>query len=563
MKTRCSHIVLIALFLTLINNTLTGQPVFVQKPPVPRSPLNNTLPFTEDWESQSFTTNNWSISGNEWVIDTINGNGGSSAKFEGSSGLTNYNAELTSDWIDSVNTGRIFVLFDVMLTDIAETGTEWFYLEVYNGSQWKKIDSLSNTGSFLWESKQYEISELVKYKTFKIRFETKGQQSANIDGWFVDNIEVYSQCDAPKDLDASFLYSNRLNFGCRVVWNSPFLPQACIPFIGYDNGENFSSLGLSDGGDFTVAIRWDAGGLMDYDSCLIKKMTFYANPLSAGYFIVKIWTGADADSLIYSDTLSGVQQNAWTTVTINDSLFIDGNLEYWFGYKIVSQQFGEYPAGDDIGPAVAGYGDLIKASDEADWDTLSNLGFDYNWNLEIQLVSAGSNPPFHDTLLGYNLYRAVDSDTLYDKIATVPQEDGVTYYEYNDYSIPLPAPDIICYKVNAIWKNRGDTCYSNYANALNMPDEDHVCLFYDAVNNQGNRKNKMVLFPNPADSYIVVQSENPIGTIRLYDLSGKELKSFFSVQNKRFRIDITTLPKGVYFIKTASAEEAGLMKFVK
>ena len=293
-------------------------------------------------------------------------------------------------------------------------------------------------------------------------------------------------------------------------------------------------------------------------------MTFYVNPLSTGYFIVKIWTGAGADSLIYSDTLSGVQQNAWTIVTINDSLFIDGNLEYWFGYKIVSQQYGEYPAGDDIGPAVAGYGDLIKASDESDWDTLSSLGFDYNWNLEVQLVSAGSDKPdIYDTLLGYNLYRAVDSDTLYDKIATVPQEDGVTYYEYNDYSIPLPAPDIICYKVNAIWKNRGDTCYSNYANAQNMPDEDHVCLFYDAVNNQGNRKNKMVLFPNPANNYIIVQSDNPIGTIRLYDLSGKELKSFSSVQNKRFRIDITTLPKGVYFIKTASAEEAGLMKFVK
>jgi len=139
MKTKCSRAVLLALFFILINSILISQPLFVQKAHDLRSPLNNTLPFTEDWESQSFTTNNWSVSGNEWVIDTINGNGGSSAKFEGSLGLTNYNAELTSDWIDSVNTGRIFVLFDVMLTDIAGTGTEWFYLEIYDGSQWIKL----------------------------------------------------------------------------------------------------------------------------------------------------------------------------------------------------------------------------------------------------------------------------------------------------------------------------------------------------------------------------------------------------------------------------------------
>ncbi len=363
-------------------------------------------------------------------------------------------------------------------------------------------------------------------------------------------------------MDASFLRSSQLNVGCRVAWDAPYLPQVSYPWLGYDSGENYTSIGLTDGGDFTVAIRWDSGGLMVYDSCIINQMVFYTNPLSSGYFIVKIWTGANAANLIYSDTLTNVQPNCWTTVDVNDTLYIDGNLEYWFGYKIVGQQWNEYPAGADEGPAVPGYGDLIKTSEISDWDTLSNFGLDYNWNLGVGLSFPNSGPSLFDTLLGYHIYRALNFDTLYDKIATVLQEDGVTYYEYNDYSIPSPVPETICYKVNAYWKNGGDTCYSDFAPALNNPNEDHVCLLYDAVSSYQDDESRIILFPNPANDLIEIQSDKPLGAMELYDLSGKKLRSVSFAHKHQYRLNISGLPRGIYLIKTVSEKEVNLARFV-
>jgi len=167
MKARCFFTTLFSiLLLATFGYQVNGQSFSVQSKKISRSVLNQTLPFSEDWESLSFTTHNWSKSGNEWIIDSDNGNSGASVKFDGSDGLVNYTSYLTSDLMDSVKIGDIFIVFDVMLADINSTGTEWFYVEVFDGSEWTKIDSLSNNGSFSWVNKKYDITRLVKLKTF-------------------------------------------------------------------------------------------------------------------------------------------------------------------------------------------------------------------------------------------------------------------------------------------------------------------------------------------------------------------------------------------------------------
>ena len=178
-----------------------------------------------------------------------------------------------------------------------------------------------------------------------------------------------------------------------------------------------------------------------------------------------------------------------------------------------------------------------------------------------------------DTKVGYslyffkvflhNIYRAYNPDTIFDKIATVLQEDGVLSYEYDDHFIPSPVPETICYKVNAFWKNSGDTCYSDFALSSNSPSEDHVCLLYDAVNRYQDDENGVVVFPNPANDFVVIQSGNPLEDIELYDLSGKKLKVVSSVHKHQYRLNISGLPKGIYLIKTVSKKEVNLAKFIR
>ena len=57
-----------------------------------------------------------------------------------------------------------------------------------------------------------------------------------------------------------------------------------------------------------------------------------------------------------------------------------------FGYELVGLE-GEFAAGADSGPAVQGFGDLIKGFG-VDWSSMAySYGLDYNW----ALVGYGSN----------------------------------------------------------------------------------------------------------------------------------------------------------------------------
>ncbi len=525
---------------------------------VDSSPLSYDLPFFEDWESHDFSTNNWTISGNEWEIDTTTGNNGASAKFNGSILLTNYLATLTSDWLNAVHTSQIYLKYDLMLTDLQQTETECLVTELFDGTGWIAIDSVFNNGSFSWQSYHRNITTLVKCTDFKIRFTAKGVQSNNIQSWHIDNVEVYSVCDNPTDLSVEDFWNAPNDWGTQVSWNAPELPMGPAPYLGYDNGTFFTGIGLSNGTDFTVAIRWDAGQLSDVDSTLINKVTFYTPDISPDYFILKIWTDSNASNLIYQDTLTGLVADTWNVVPVTDTLFIDGSLEYWLGYEVVGQKPNTFPAGADSGPAVAGYGDMVKVSD-GDWTTLSGSGLNYNFNLGMQVVTAYSSVSCFDTIIGFNIYRSNDYDSNYVFLATEPFEEGTSYYEYKDY---LMDSMLVCYKVNAIWKNGGDTCYSDYATTLTNPMERHVCIVIDGMDNLYLVPNKALLFPNPTNRFLTLQTGSPMQEISVFNVMGKPVLNKFSVASAKYTLDVSLLSNGLYFVKINTENRIVTGKFI-
>ena len=50
-----------------------------------------------------------------------------------------------------------------------------------------------------------------------------------------------------------------------------------------------------------------------------------------------------------------------------------------------------FPLGHDFGPAVPGYGDMLKSCDNETWDKLSDFGFDYNWNIQLYVEDVAGN----------------------------------------------------------------------------------------------------------------------------------------------------------------------------
>jgi hypothetical protein len=195
-----------------------------------------------------------------------------------------------------------------------------------------------------------------------------------------------------------------------LTWNHPW--NDTHYWIHWDDGENYDSFGLTSGGDFLVASRWDVTDLIPYDGMFLTKISFYPLGATAEYTL-KVWTGEDACTLVVDQPLSVVVVDEWNTVPLTTPVQIDATQELWFGYAISGQPVGENLAGYDDGPAIQGKGDMISVNN-GEWTTLTALGFDNNWNIWGYIL------PEIDSydVLGYNIYlfdevMAFTEDTFY------------------------------------------------------------------------------------------------------------------------------------------------------
>lgn len=72
--------------------------------------------------------------------------------------------------------------------------------------------------------------------------------------------------------------------------------------------------------------------------------------------------------------------------------------------------------------------------------------------------------------------------------------------------------------------------------------------------------NNCKVFPNPANHYLTIDSQTPIATAEIFDISGKLLLSALLHNNQ---LDISQLASGLYFIKLSTLEGSVVRKFIK
>jgi len=164
-----------------------------------------------------------------------------------------------------------------------------------------------------------------------------------------------------------------------VAWEAP---GGAAEWIRWDSGENADAIGLTAGGTFYVASRWEPADLAAYDGLTITKLEYFPNDV--GDYVMQVWTGANAGTLVSSEAVTTPTVGAFQEIVLSTPVTIDASQELWFGYEI-THAAGAFPAGCDAGPAIAGYGDLISQDGGVTWDPLSGFGLDYNWNLGANL----------------------------------------------------------------------------------------------------------------------------------------------------------------------------------
>lgn len=519
------------------------------------------LPFHEDWHFPDFQTNYWSRTGTgaQWEIDQNVGNPASSAKMVIKPDSNAYSASLTSYYInsDSITNGKIYFDFDIKLESGAPHPSEKLEIEVFNGSEWVLYQTFYSTDTLNFTPQHLNISEDAKNQVFKIRFFASGNNCNTGTAWWVDNIKLYRTCAAPTNLaDSLFEYGNN-NVGVNIRWNAPDCLLPMDPWEHWDSGENSSDVGITDGGNFTAAIRWDPGSLQRKNGDTITKIRYFIADNNFDYLVLHIWTGENAASLIYSDTVYNSVPSSWSEKNIDTNIIIDATMEYWVGYSIINQSPDGRPAGLDAGPAVSGYGDKIRIANSNFWHNLTDYGINNNWNIEMYVNHATT---IDTTLKRFVLYKSLDNFD-YSPYDSVEYVSGQTEFNYNDVNVV--SDNIYYYKLNAVWIKNDARCISDYALNKEFPMYDYVTAFVTVGINNNKANNPLVLFPNPASNKIAIEAKSNIQKIEVYDLSGKRLFQMSSLSSNKMVLNIESLQSGIYLIKTKTAQGIFINKLVK
>ena len=515
----------------------------------------NELPFLEAWDEGGFAINGWRLEGDGWLINNDVGDPEPSAEFRAEMiiGDSAYSSSLTSNPIlaNGLTEGDIYLDFNLKLNNINETSEERLFVEITDdaGKTWQRVAEVWNTYEIGFEDGLYHINinSQAMGKVFHIRFVATGQNASDIEAWFVDNIHVYRRCGAPDELEGTYVWTAG-DWGAEIKWDAPELPGCVWAWFFWDNSVYSGGVGLTDGGTWSIAQRWDAGQLkdwngIDYSDTQITEMMFVLNDDGFESITLKIWSGPEAGTLLYEQEVFNPTIGDWLIVTFDEPVDFDIDEELWIGYTITNQPAGKFPAGYDEGPAVSGYGDMINTGGST-WDRISDFGFDNNWVVHANVAQSGPDPL--SDITRFNLYRQeVEVDVDYVLYDYVDFTVGQTAYEYFDKFPAVISGQTYNYKVTSLWESETDSCES--VPALTIPmTEDYVTVLVTAI--EDANAPEISLYPNPATDKLNINSTEQINQITIYNNVGQLVLNRKVGGAKTISINTSSFKPGIYLI---------------
>jgi len=541
---------------------------------LPAGPVDVTInygrpiPFYEPWDMGNFSFNDWTPTG-DWAVTAGFGNPAPSADFSGLTlNLGNYSNSLESPTLSAApyTCASIWLDFDLKLLNNNPTGKEYLTIEVFKNGAWTKLTDFVNATSMDWTAQHVEVKSILG-KAFKVRFRANGVDSKDILHWYVDNINVYAVCTPPSALAVTDVKDNDV----YLSWTAPNCSQGPEPtWLTWDDGTNIDGIGLTAGGSFDVAAKWDASMLTALEGGSIVKIKMWPNDDAT--YVLRVWEGDGGETLIYEETVTP-SVGDWNEFTLTTPPAIDITKGLYVGYN-VTHNAGSYPAGCDGGPNAAGYGMLANLG--AGWEDL-NAYFDYNWDIEV-LVGTGKSPqkavalvqkpivnenrqvaasgkintnstvsvhetsaPLASSLQGYDVYRSDDNKVTYHQV-NAAIVTGTTYTDMN------VAYGVCYYYVTSVFTE----CDSDSSNVVKAS----IIVGIDPITNVGG----ISIYPNPATELVNVKSDYSITRIDVMNFVGQTVYTNSDVAMKSAKINVSTFTPGVYFVKVSTSEGVRTVK---
>jgi hypothetical protein len=253
-------------------------------------------------------------------------------------------------------------------------------------------------------------------------------------------------------------------------------------------------------------------------------------------FVLKIYdagTPTVPGALLHEETVS-VDPLSWNLIELSEPVDISGD-DIWIGYEVTHAQ-GEFPAGCDIGPAVAGFGDMISL-DGVTFEPMSGLGFDFNWNIAAFLTGEATVNWLEIDPLG----------------GSIPAGESATFdVTASTYDFPGPM-DGTCYA--SIWMENNDP-----ENPLiQIP----VVLVppNPGVEEGENGSAYIMMFPNPAKEIMNISSNDKMNQVAVLNQAGQVVLEE-AISGKSVQLNTRSLQAGVYFVKIQSSAGESVHKLI-
>ncbi|MDP4271976.1 MAG: T9SS type A sorting domain-containing protein, partial [Bacteroidota bacterium] len=60
-------------------------------------------------------------------------------------------------------------------------------------------------------------------------------------------------------------------------------------------------------------------------------------------------------------------------------------------------------------------------------------------------------------------------------------------------------------------------------------------------------------YPNPAQDYVMITSDEAIAEIKLYSLTGTQIRDVYAGNENQYSLDLTSIPRGYYILNLLTA----------
>ncbi len=501
------------------------------------------IPFVDDFEDINLSNNYWTMERNFtynfWFINPVYPNGykGTSMTFSTVVSGQEYNESVISKPFDARGESTVYLSY-LNSIDVLQTILDKVYVEVQKSAEseeWITVKEHTITKTD-WTFYEVDLSDQVAGKIFRVRFRAAGNDGS-LYYFEIDNMQIRTEREAatsPQSVIATVNNDETIS----LSWQNPSSSYG----LSYSISEPWQGIG-NNGASFIGANKFETEDLNIYkDQYLTSISTYIGYDISLPFETTLKLAVFEDDTRICDQTISYFEENEWNTFVLDTPIKIDPSKTLYMGIEVVTHNAGELPLFTDQSVnKYDGKGNLFSEDGGATWQKLSAFNLTHTWCIigNVRKESVGSENDRDYTIWGYNIFR--DGVKLNNSLMEFAQ----TYID----DISGVNASQVCYTIQAYY---GDSAWS----ALS----EDVCTTTVDIK-EVTTSNKLNVYPNPVEDYLLIDGLEKEAQISIYDLSGRLMfvENIFLNQ----RISVQGLQSGIYILSIQTENNTQEIKIQK